>query len=163
MSSKSSIKSDKQINLVVELTAKINGKLHRFGYKTEEGSILTLQQISQKIESTDYIRSNNIKQVCRYTYENNILNKPKKPINLDEASQLIALGIPSDAISQYLEKDKPDVVELDERGCFKYRGILFQIESTNVTYDCDCFGGYHASYMPRSTPKLELTAIGVGL
>lgn len=160
MSSKFSIKSDKPIKLVVELTTRIDGKLHRFGYKTEGGSILTLQQISQKIESTDYIRSNNIKQVCRYTYENNMLHKPKKPINLDEASQLIALGIPSDAINQYLEKDKPEVIELDERGCFRYRGIIFQIESSEVTINHDV--SYH-DYASRSTPRLELTAIGVGL
>lgn len=103
------------VTLVTEIVAKIDDKEHKFGYYSEDGELLTLQKITMNLsQGTEYLRR--IKDIeCRFI----ITTKDKfsiseKSLNLDEFSQLVALGIDSDLIAPYVTNDprvlKPEMV-----------------------------------------------------
>ena len=96
-----------------ELTAVIDGKPVRFGYKDQFGHNYTLQQLNRKMKS-------GVKLINAVTSESVFYdpNKPAKSLNLDEVSQLIALGADSTELSKQLLDDrinsaKPDIPVLD--------------------------------------------------
>lgn len=96
-----------------ELTAVIDDKPVRFGYKDQFGHNYTLQQLNRKMKS-------GIKLINAVTSES-VFYDPKKPaksLNLDEVSQLIALGADPTELSKQLSDDrispaKSDIPVLD--------------------------------------------------
>ena len=106
---------------MTEIIAKIDGESHKFGYLSADGDYLTLQKISQNMnKGITYIR-----QIEAIDYRFNITTKGEfsidnKSLDLDEFSQLIALGIDSDKIAPYVDNDarlpdKPtNVVKMNE-------------------------------------------------
>lgn len=96
-----------------ELTAVIDDKPVRFGYKDQFGHNYTLQQLNRKMKS-------GVKLINAVTSESVFYDskKPAKSLNLDEVSQLIALGADPTELSKQLSDDrislaKPDIPLLD--------------------------------------------------
>lgn len=106
MQSQSSTSSS--LVLTRELLAVIDSKSLRFGYKDDCGNKWTIQQLAKKLKSgielVDQVRSK------RVYYDPS--RKEARPLDLDDISQLIALGEDSDNLAKYfMDSRVPTKVE----------------------------------------------------
>ena len=150
-----------------ELTAVIDDKPVRFGYKDQFGHSYTLQQLNRKMKS-------GIKLINAVTSES-VFYDPKKPaksLNLDEVSQLIALGADPTELSKQLSDDrispaKSDipVLDLNHQGgelaiCVHGEVMRAVIAESSITHEprlADPYSIYPYSYYePRYKASIEL-------
>lgn len=152
--SKCSMSSDsKMVTLITEVVAEIDGKNHKFGYYSADGELLTLQKIARNLsQGIKYLRQ--IEAIeCRFI----ITTKDKfsiseKSMNLDEFSQLVALGIDSDLIASYVKDDprmpKPElIVTMDDYFLLKPQpdGPTFPIRLTSVSCSHPSLGDLYST------------------
>lgn len=150
-----------------ELAAIIDGKSVRFGYKDQFGNNYTLQQLNRKMKS-------GIKLINAVTSES-VFYDPKKPaksLNLDEVSQLIALGADPTELSKQLSDDrispaKSDIplLDLNHQGgelAIRVHGEVMRavIAESNITHEPRLADPYsihpYSCYEPRYTASIEL-------
>lgn len=150
-----------------ELTAVIDDKPVRFGYKDQFGHNYTLQQLNRKMKS-------GIKLINAVTSES-VFYDPKKPaksLNLDEVSQLIALGADPTELSKRLSDDrispaKSDIplLDLNHQGgelAIRVHGEVMRavIAESSITQEPRLADPYSISpysyYEPRYKPSIEL-------
>lgn len=153
--SKCSMSSDsKMVTLITEVVAEIDGKNHKFGYYSADGELLTLQKIVRNLsQGIKYLRQ--IEAIeCRFI----ITTKDKfsiseKSMNLDEFSQLVALGIDSDLIASYVKNDprmpKPElIVSLGDKFLLKphSEGPIFAVQLTDISAERMSFSDSSVSW-----------------
>lgn len=150
-----------------ELTAVIDDKPVRFGYKDQFGHNYTLQQLNRKMKS-------GIKLINAVTSES-VFYDPKKPaksLNLDEVSQLIALGADPTELSKRLSDDrispaKSDIplLDLNHQGgelAIRVHGEVMRavIAESSITQEPRLADPYSISpysyYEPRYKTSIEL-------
>lgn len=150
-----------------ELTAVIDGNAVRFGYKDQFGHNYTLQQLNRKMKS-------GIKLVNAVTSESVFYDssKPTKSLNLDEISQLIALGADPNEVLKSLSDNrinsaKPDIPLLDlehqggEIAIRAYgeimRAVIVESRITREPRLANPYSAYSYSYSePRTTASIQL-------
>lgn len=150
-----------------ELTAVIDDKPVRFGYKDQFGHNYTLQQLNRKMKS-------GIKLINAVTSES-VFYDPKEPaksLNLDEVSQLIALGADPTELSKQLSDDrispaKSDIplLDLNHQGgelAIRVHGEVMRavIAESSITQEPRLADPYSISpysyYEPRYRASIEL-------
>lgn len=150
-----------------ELTAVIDDKSVRFGYKDQFGHNYTLQQLNRKMKS-------GVKLINAVTSESVFYDskKPAKSLNLDEVSQLIALGADPTELSKQLSDDrislaKPDIplLDLNHQGgelAIRVHGEVMRaiIAESSITQEPRLVDPYSISpysyYEPRYKASIEL-------